>query len=382
MSKKSFLDRFTEKAEALDPGSRQAYILRLARERGFFETVFNSIEEGILIVDRRLHIKYCNQAAVTLLGLPDNLKEVRLSQFLRGVNWRRILDDDADEWLRVSRQEIEISYPETRFVQFCLVPLEEDARMAAVVIHDVTSERTERMHDFKNETNKQIAMLAGAVAHEIGNPLNSLYLNLQLLEKEAETPGFLGDSEAREMIESCRSEVERLDNIITQFLGAIRPGESCFEQLFIDKVLIDTLNFMRQEIEQRNIELKCEFPENVPHIMGNPTQLKQLFYNIIKNALQATVNGGSLILKISYDRDYLLVECADSGRGIEAAEISRIFKPFQTFKADGNGLGMVIIERIVREHGAELGVDSQPGLGTIVSIRFRRRPRQMRVLPE
>ena len=382
MSKKSFLDRFTEKAEALDPQSRQAYILRLARERGFFETVFNSIEEGILIVDRKLHIKYHNQSAVSLLGLPEDLKGVRLSQFLHGVNWRRILDNDADEWLRVSRQEIEISYPETRFVQFCLVPLEEDAKMAAVVIHDVTRERTEAMQDFKVETNKQIAMLAGSVAHEIGNPLNSLYLNLQLLEKEAEEPGFLGDAEAREMIECCRAEVERLDNIITQFLGAIRPGESRFEQLYVDKVLIETLNFMRQEIEQRNIELKCEFPENVPHIMGNPTQLKQLFYNIIKNALQATVNGGTLILKISCDRDYLMVECADSGRGIEAAEIGRIFKPFQTFKVDGNGLGMVIVERIVREHGAELGVDSQPGLGTIVSIRFRRRPRQMRVLGE
>ena len=382
MSKKSFLDRFTEKAEALDPQSRQSYILRLARERGFFETVFNSIEEGILIVDRKLHIKYHNQAAAALLGLPNDLKGIRLSQFLHGVNWHRILDNDADEWLRVSRQEIEISYPETRFVQFCLVPLEEDAKMAAVVIHDVTGERAEVMKDFKIETNKQIAMLAGSVAHEIGNPLNSLYLNLQLLEKEAEEPGFLGDAEAKEMIECCRAEVERLDNIITQFLGAIRPGESRFEQLYIDKVLIETLNFMRQEIEQRNIELKCEFPENVPHISGNPTQLKQLFYNIIKNALQATVNGGTLILKISYDRDYLLVECADSGRGIEAAEIGRIFKPFQTFKVDGNGLGMVIVERIVREHGAELGVDSQPGLGTIVSIRFRRRPRQLRVLGE
>ncbi len=382
MSKKSFLDRFIERAEALDPNSRQTYILRLSRERGFFETVFNSIEEGILIVDRKLHIKYHNQAAVTLLGLPADLKEVRLSQFLRGVNWRRILDDDADEWLRVSRQEIEITYPETRFVQFCLVPLEEDAKMAAVVIHDVTKERTETMHDFKNETNKQIAMLAGSVAHEIGNPLNSLYLNLQLLEKSMEEPGFLGEAEAAEMIHCCRSEVERLDNIITQFLGAIRPGEAKFEQVFIDKLLIETLNFMRQEIEQRHVELKCEFPENVPHIMGNPTQLKQLFYNIIKNALQATVDGGNLLLKISCDRDYLLLECADSGRGIEPSEIGRIFKPFQSFKVDGNGLGMVIIERIVREHEAELAVDSQPGLGTIVSIRFRRRQRQMRVLPE
>ena len=202
------------------------------------------------------------------------------------------------------------------------------------------------------------------------------------MEKGAEEPGYLAEAEAAEMVRCCRAEVERLDNIITQFLGAIRPGDKQFIQVFPDKILLETLNFMRQEIEQRHVELKCEFPENVPYIMGNATQLKQLFYNIIKNALQATVDGGTLLLKISCDRDFLLVECADSGRGIEAAEIGRIFKPFQSFKVNGNGLGMVIVERIVREHGAELAVDSQPGLGTIVSIRFRRRPRQLRVLPE
>ena len=315
--------------------------------------------------------------------MPEDCRKLKIIKILPQLDWRKILGGDVDAWTRLARQEIETAYPQQRWLQVYVVPQNDNNELfATIILHDVTERRKQADEELESRTAGVVAMLAGSVAHEIGNPLNSLYLNLQLLEKEAEEPGFLGDAEAKEMIECCRAEVERLDNIITQFLGAIRPGESRFEQLYIDKVLIETLNFMRQEIEQRNIELKCEFPENVPHISGNPTQLKQLFYNIIKNALQATVNGGTLILKISYDRDYLLVECADSGRGIEAAEIGRIFKPFQTFKVDGNGLGMVIVERIVREHGAELGVDSQPGLGTIVSIRFRRRPRQLRVLGE
>ena len=104
MSKKSFLDRFLEHAEKLDPNSRQSYILRLSKERGFFETVFNSIEEGILIVDRHLHIKYFNLAAKQLLNLPDDLEKVRLSQFLPDVNWRRILDRSEEHTSELQSQ--------------------------------------------------------------------------------------------------------------------------------------------------------------------------------------------------------------------------------------------------------------------------------------
>lgn len=381
MNKQSFLDRFLERAESLDPLSRQTYILKLSKERGFFETIFNSIEEGILIVDRQLHIKYFNIAAKALLNLPADLDEVRLSQFLPDVNWRRILSQDADEWLRVSRQEIEILYPESRFVQFCLVPLVEDPSMAAVVIRDVSNERMQVIQDFDSESNKQLAMLAGSVAHEIGNPLNSLYLNLQLLERATNHKTDLTPDETREMISACRSEVERLDGIITQFLGAIRPREMVYSQVYLDKLLLEVLNFMRQELELKKILTKCDVPENIPFIMGDEKQLKQLFYNIIRNAIQATRAHGSLSIKISADSEFVLIEFADSGRGIDSSQINRIFAPFQSFKQNGNGLGMMIVERIVREHGAEIAIDSEANVGTIVSIRFRRHTKKMRVLP-
>lgn len=380
MSKKSFLDRFLEHAEKLDPNSRQSYILRLSKERGFFETVFNSIEEGILIVDRHLHIKYFNLAAKQLLNLPDDLEKVRLSQFLPDVNWRRILDNDEDEWLKVSHQEIEILYPENKFIQFCLVPLEEEPSMAAVVIRDVTKERSQKMADFDAESSKQLAMLAGSVAHEIGNPLNSLYLNLQLLERAANNKSLLTENEILEMISSCRSEVERLDGIITQFLGAIRPKDLVFSSVFIDKILIELLAFMRQELELKKIHVECDIAENIPAIQGDEKQLKQLFYNVIRNAVQATTANGVLNIKISADLEFVMIEFADSGRGIESNQINRIFKPFQSFRSDGNGIGMMIIERIVREHGGELSIDSQPNVGTIVAIRFRRHAKKMRVL--
>ena len=136
--KKNFLDRFSERFDDLDSGSRQAYILRLAKEKGFLETVFNSIEEGVLVVDQHLRIRYFNRAAKSLLGLPDDMSRVRVSQLIRGVNWRQILLEDEEEWSRLARQEVEILYPERRFIQVYLVPLPEDTRLASVILRDVT----------------------------------------------------------------------------------------------------------------------------------------------------------------------------------------------------------------------------------------------------
>ncbi|MDD3118226.1 MAG: PAS domain-containing protein, partial [Victivallales bacterium] len=96
--KESLLDRLIKRLDILDPNSVQTYILRLAREKGFFETIFNAVREGILVIDRHLKIIYYNKAAIELLGLPEDVSKVHISQFIRGVDWRRILQEDEDEW--------------------------------------------------------------------------------------------------------------------------------------------------------------------------------------------------------------------------------------------------------------------------------------------
>ena len=378
---KNFLDRFSERIEDLDANSRQAYILRLARERGFFETVFNAVEEGILVVDRRLKIRYFNRAAREMLALPEDLSVLRVSQLLQGVDWRRILREDEEEWTRVARQEVEILYPVRRFVQFYLVPYPEDAGLAAVILRDVTESRNKTMNELENETVQAVSLLAAGVAHEIGNPLNSLYLNLQLLER-----GFTGDSvlpvsDAVEMIRVCKAEVERLDSIIHRFLSAIRPGEPKFAPVDLKQLIVDVLNFMRPEIEARLVEVKCVWQETLPTISGDAAQLKQAFYNIIRNAVQAMTNGGELGICGHADPEFLTLEIADTGHGVTPDELNTMFTAFKTNKAGGNGIGMMIIERVCREHGAEFGIVSVPGRGSAFQIRFPLGGRRLRMLP-
>ncbi len=380
--RKSFLERFSERLGDLDDTNRQAYILRLARDRGFFETVFNAVEEGILVIDRRLRIRYSNRAAYEMLALPDDTSSIRVSQLIQGIDWRRILREDEDEWVRLARQEVEILYPEPRFIQFYLVPLPEDAALAAVILRDVTESRKNTMKALESETVKAVSLLAAGVAHEIGNPLNSLYLNLQIIEKSLSgnaEDALLPEQTAR-MISACKNEVERLDNIIHGFLTAIRPGKPQFAPVDIRELVIEVLRFMQSEIEARKVTVKCNWASALPPVSGDAAQLKQLFYNIIRNAVQSMSNGGELSIFGYADMEFLSVEFADTGCGVSASALSSIFHAFKTTRSGGNGIGTMIIERICREHGAEFGLLTEPERGTIFQVRFPLGGKRLRML--
>ena len=378
MSKKDFLSRVNERFDDFDRGSRQAFLLRLVRDRGFFEAVFNAVEEGILVVDPQLKIRYFNHAASELLALPQDLENLRVNQLLQDVDWRRILHADGGTWDKVTRQELEILYPEPRFIQFYLVPLADDAKLAAVILRDVTESRRRQLNEVESETVKAVSLLAAGVAHEIGNPLNSLYLNLQIVEKE------LGEkkenSEYCDMLRECKHEVERLDSIIHGFLTAIRPGRPVFAPVDLAELVVNVLNFMRPEIEARRVQVKCNWATRLPRISGDADQLKQCVYNIVRNAVQAMSNGGELTIFGAADREALTLEFADTGSGVTPEQLSTMFNAFHSSKAGGNGIGTMIVERICREHGVEFGIVSSPGRGSVFQLRFPLGGKRIRLL--
>ena len=203
-------------------------------------------------------------------------------------------------------------------------------------------------------------------------------MNLQLLEK----PENLAPGEAADMIRDCKHEVERLDNILASFLAAIRPGKPKFEPVDLHQLVLETISFMHRELESRRITVDCRWPSKpLPRVSGDPQQLKQAFFNIIKNALQAMTAGGELQVSGCMEEEHLVLAFADKGQGMTKEQLGEMFTPFKTSKATGNGLGMMIIQRVCREHGAEFGVDSKPDEGTTVSIRFPLGGRRIRVLP-
>ena len=380
--RKKFIDRFSERFDDLDSGSRQAYLLRLVRERGFFETVFNAIDDGILVIDRELKLNYFNRAAEKLLALPADTSNIRLSRLLPGIEWERLLHSEDDKWHQVVQQELEILYPESRYIQFYLTPLADETGLAAVILHDVTETRRRTGAELERETVKAVSILAAGVAHEIGNPLNSLYLNLQILEESLKSSDAQNcdPAEIVSMLDICKSEVERLDSIIHSVLSAIRPGKGNFAPVDLQELVIEVLNFMRPEIEARKVEVKCSWNSGLPKISGDHEQLKQAFYNIIRNAVQAMSNGGTLEIFGYSTPEFRVLEFADSGRGMTPEALRDMFVPFKTTKAGGNGIGTMIIERVCREHGAEFGVVTETDRGTVFQLRFPAGTRRVRLL--
>ena len=142
----------------------------------------------------------------------------------------------------------------------------------------------------------------------------------------------------------------------------------------------DVLRFQGRELADRDLAVEAELSAGAPVIMADRNQLKQVFFNIAKNAMEAMQPGGSLKIKSRADDDSVFLLFADSGSGIRAEDLVRLFQPYHTTKPGGNGLGLMIAQRIMRDHGGQVGIESKEGVGTVVTLQFPRKDRRVRML--
>lgn len=382
--KSGFLDKLIEHLDKIDPESLQTYFLRLAQEKGLLETIFQSIQEGVIVIDGAGKIDYANRAAEEMMGFTlDSVKGRSISRYLKEIEWDRVLRLEATEWSKMISSEIEITYPEHRFVAFYVMPLSSskvEEKGAVVILRDMTHERENEASLVESERLNAVKLLAAGVAHEIGNPLNALNIHLQLLDREINRLPEESRSDIGELVQVARNEVSRLDLIITQFLRAIRPSKPQLANCRIDELLKETLTLLKHEILNRNIEIEMDFSQDVPEIQVDRNQIKQAFFNIIRNAFQAMPDGGSLVISLSCSAEHLGVRFQDTGVGIDPEDFGRIFEPHHTTKSDGSGLGLMIVQRIVQDHGGQIEVVSKPDTGTSITVLLPLVERRTRLL--
>jgi len=380
--KNTFLDKLLNRIDRIGQGDLQAYLQRLNNEKGFFETIFNTLQEGIVVVDSKGRILYLNHAITTLLGIdPARALGTPISQYLKELDWPTILAEG-----RVVNRDLEVFYPQQRYLNFYLVPLEgKDTSLMgfAIIFHDLTARRDQAREAIESEKLNAVTLLAAGVAHELGNPLNSLNIHLQLLERDLRLrKGDKGESDddLLESVRIARSEVGRLDTIISQFLGAVRPAHAVRTMVSINTVVRESLAFLQPEIKDRDVIVQEELAEALPLIPANVDQLKQAFYNLIKNAVQALTHGGILRVTTSRSDTHLQISFEDNGTGISVEDMAHITEPYFTRKKNGTGLGLFIVQRILHEHGGHLELLSEPGRGTTARILLPLAERRVRLL--
>jgi two-component system, sporulation sensor kinase E len=378
--KNTFLDKLLNRIDRVGQGDLQAYLQRLNNEKGFFETIFNTLQEGIVVVDSRGRILYLNHAITTLLGIdPARAMGTLIAQHLKELDWPKILAEG-----RVVNRDLEVFYPQRRYLNFYLVPLEEkDTSLMgfAIIFHDLTARRAQAREAIESEKLNAVTLLAAGVAHELGNPLNSLNIHLQLLERDLRNRDeTTSDEDLLESVRIARGEVNRLDTIISQFLGAVRPAHTVRAMVSINAVVQESLAFLQPEIKDRDVIVQEELAQALPTIPANVDQLKQAFYNLIKNAVQALSHGGILRVTTSRSDTHLEVSFEDNGTGISVEDMAHITEPYFTRKKNGSGLGLFIVQRILHEHGGYLELLSDPGKGTTARIFLPLAERRVRLL--
>src|SRR6266513_1496120 len=410
--KAGFLEKLIERLGRIGPEEVQNYFLRLAQEKGFLETVFNAIQEGIIVTASKGRITYLNEAASGLFGLEGgDVIGKRLDERIRGLDWESLTKSGGP----VSH-DMEVFYPQNRFINFYIVPLVVEHREAVVtiprdesgpneptrgrqstpgsptrataaeevghvmILRDITQSRRTAQQTIESERFNALTLLAAGVAHEIGNPLNSLHIHLQLMERSVQKLHDGEKAALEESIEVARSEVNRLDSIVTQFLKAIRPSRPQLRPQNVNTIVEEAVRFFTPELQDRGIVVEQELRSDLPSLQLDRDQMKQAFYNVIKNSVEAMHRRGTLRIRTDLADTHVIVRFVDTGGGMSAGNLSRVFEPYFTTKTSGSGLGLLIVRRIVREHGGELSIESSQGKGLTLTIRLPFIDKRIRML--
>lgn len=382
------IDRLIDRLDKLEPEEIQSLVLRAVQEKGFLERVFDVLREGIIVTGARGSIHYINHTACEFFGLDQRAASGQsVSDVFPGIDWEEVVTSGG-----VVNRDLVVRYPEVRLLSFYIAPLaseEEPGDLSeelggfVIILRDNTTTREKQMREIESEKIEAVQSLAAGVAHEIGNPLNSLNIHLQVIERkirkqaEPELAAELLDS-----LEITRNEIKRLDFIVEKFLSAVRPTKPNPETTDLNELLNEALNFIGAEVADRRIAITLDLTEELPLLQIDRDQLKQVFYNLIRNSAQAMGSDGELSIHTGYNDEDVFITFADNGPGLDADQVSRVFEPYYTTKKTGSGLGLMIVHRIVNEHGGEVQFQSRKGSGTKVTVYLPRAEKLIRFLPE
>jgi len=353
-----------------------------------WEDVLAGFSDAVIVTDADTVITLFNQAAEELTGLPQRraVGQRAAEVFARVPVLVQVVAHVLESGAGASRGEEELDFA-TRSVPARVVglPIFDSAdrvRGATLVIHDLSHQKRLEESARRNESLAHLGTLVAGLAHEIRNPLAGINGAAQLLERR-----LAAQPELREYTQVITREASRLTALMEDLLGLGAPPAPRLQPLNVHRVIQHVVSLFEAELTRRGFHLGCEFDPSLPDIAGDESQLSQVLLNLIKNAMEAMTTDGTvvagrdtIVIRTRIETDfrilrhrhmpgqYLRVEVADQGCGIDPASASRLFEPFFTTKARGTGLGLAISHRIVAEHGGIIGAEPNRPFGTVFTV--------------
>ncbi len=370
--KKSVSEKFCARLEALNKAEINSFIQRVDQERQLLESIFNVLQEAIILVNANGSIEFCNQAAGHLLGFKEkDHANTPIWKWLPSIKKIFSIREDALT-PNLIEQEVDLLYPEKRFIKLHLQKFTENSKNEErfiIILRDITNETRDNEERLVQERLDSVVQLAAEVAHELGNPLNSIAIHLQLIERQ--TRDLILPQELSNSLQVCIAEVKRLDEIIKHFLQAVRPQAPKLKETDLVKLVEKVLSILSPQLSNLHINVELKAQGSLPYARVDEARIHQAFFNLIKNAIEAIGTDGWIRISLFTDASDLVVAFADSGTGMSSTQAAQLFntQPSST-KPQGHGIGMLIVRRIMKEHGGTVEIESKTGLGSVIYLKF------------
>ena len=357
----------------------------MAESEIFYQNIFASLADGVLIVSADLKVIKVNQAAEEIFQ--------RSRSSFEGEHLSELFPDQPDI-LEKARQSIasEISYHHvegigcrksknrrfpTNLTFSPLIKNDHEVTAGIILIQDTSLLKELQENSQQTDHLSTLSVLSAGMAHEIRNPLSGIRGSAQLLLKDLENP------DQREYMEIVIEEVDRIDRLVKRMMDLTRPALKDFKPTNIHQVLEEILTLEQETLERKEGVFVQIYDPSLPTIKANKDELKQAFLNLIKNAVEASPKGGQVRISTLYNTDYafrkkkdplsphnIIVKIIDSGPGMTEATMKKLFTPFFTTKKRGTGLGMTISLKIVENHNGKIKIASKENIGTVVQVFF------------
>lgn len=342
---------------------RMEKVLRESEHK--FRKIFDGAMDGIVLFNNSFEVIEANPTARHILNLSsEEMISFNLFDLLfSGIKQNRFIPSIDSIYWEEKLQEITYTFEngEEKILEFTLKNnINENMNLA--VFRDVTEKRELEEQLRKSDTLNVVGELAAGIAHEIRNPMTALKGFIQLLEGSVKEDFSM-------YFNVITSELSRIETIITEFLVLARPQAIQYLKKDIGRIMRETIDLLNAQAILVNVQIKLSLEKDLPLIYCEPNQLKQVFINVLKNAIEVMPKGGQIDVNIKRkDEAHLNVAITDSGSGISEDKIKRLGQPFYTTKERGTGLGLMVSYKIIEEHRGTVVVESEEGIGTTFHI--------------